>query len=141
MPSKKVGDAHPWTNLPSIFSYYVNLNEEHGPFHTNTYPLFLCHLVFAITGNTLTIREIFSPGPWSNTAEVTQAIQFTCPCTSLQGEPNLGTFGTLSLTCLSDLNYHTNANSPSVISILYAADLLNSLSFRKLQRQWSFIAR
>lgn len=129
--------THGQISLPSS---HVNLNKERGPLHINTYPLFLCHLDYAITGNTLVIREIFSSGTWSSTFEVTQAIQFTCPCTPLWGEPNLGTFGTLSLKCLCDLNSHTNANSPSVISGLGAAVLLNSASVRNLWRPF-FIAR
>lgn len=46
----------------------------------------------------------------------------------------------LSLKCLSDMNYYTNANSPSVISALHAADLLNSALFGNL-RGLRFIAR
>lgn len=127
-----MGAAHSGIKLPSLFS-------QHGPFHSTTYPLFLCRSFFVITGNTIAVREILFSGMWSSTPEVTQAIQFACPCTSLQVQSNLGTSGTWSLKHLSGLNDPINADSPSVTSVPNAADLLNSTSFRNLWRQ-CFIA-
>lgn len=111
-------------------SLHVNLSN--GPFHIHNYPL--CHLAFVITGNTLAVRVIFSSGTWNNSSKVPQAIQSTRPCSSLWGEADLGAFGTLPLKCLCNLSYHTNAKSPSAVSVLCAADPLSSESFRNLWR-------
>lgn len=77
---------------------------------------------------------MFSSGTRSNTSKVTQAIRFRSPCSSLWGEPNLGTFGTLSLKRLCNLNCHTNAKLPSAVSVLRGADPLSSESSRNLWR-------
>lgn len=132
MRSQKMGNAPSCINLPSLFNQRINLTEECGPFHINTQLLFLHHLRFAVTGNALVIREIFSSG--TRTYEVTQAMQLIHARTSLQGEPKCSVWGPLDIVFkVSDLNYHTNANAPSVISVLYAADLLNSASLRNHQ--------